>query len=210
MPEEKRQITVIKRNKNINNLNDLFNMMSEQQLKKDKKEIKSAKIAKEKNTLNDNKDKLNYYFSLNDKEIKNKKEKMNPIFFNDKKMNNAYIMEQDLYKSLKKDNLNINGPNKIEIDTTNSLFNYEGFFYNNKNDSMDASKINFKEEISGEEDIKENEDIKNYFNKSLIDKIENPFFLDDKNETLESIYNRDKSKFFNFDFFNDDNNDGKF
>ena len=122
-------------------------------------------------------------------------------------------MNDDKRKNtFKQDNLNnndINNISKIEIDCSNSLFNYDGFFFN-KNDPMNTSKINYKEDIIGDEDIKEGEEIKNYFNKSLMDNIENPFCGDYKNETLESIYNRDKSKFFNFDFFNDENNDGKF
>ena len=212
MPEEKKQITTIKlsRNKNINNLNELFNMTSEKQEKKDGK--KDEKSDKEKNidNNNDNNEKLNYYYKLNSKSNK-KTEEMKPIFLNDEKTNNAFNLEKDLYKSLKKDsgdNIDSNNLSKIEIDCSNSLFNFDGFFC--KNDPMNTSKINFKDESMSNEDIKEGEEIKNYFNKSLIDKIENPFWGEDKNDQFESMYNKDKSRFFNFDFFGNDNNDGKF
>ena len=72
---------------------------------------------------------------------------------------------------------------------------------------MNTSKINFKEESVSNEDIKENEEIGSYFNKSLIDKIENPFYGDGKNDDqFEMLFNKDKSKIFNYDFFGDDNN----
>jgi len=209
MPEEKRQITTIKlsRNKNINNLNELFNMISEKREKKDGKN--NEKSDKEKDIDNNN-EKLNYYYKLNSKSNK-KTEEMKPIFLNDEKTNNAFNLEKDLYKSLKKDsgdNIDSNNLSKIEIDCSNSLFNFDGFFC--KNDPMNTSKINFKDESMSNEDIKEGEEIRNYFNKSLIDKIENPFWGEDKNDQFESMYNKDKSRFFNFDFFGNDNNDGKF
>ena len=193
-PEEKKQITTIKlsRNKNINNLNELFNMISEKQDKKDGK--KNEKSDKEKD-IDNNSEKLNYYYKLNSKNSK-KDEEMNPIFLNDEKRNNA------------KNNIDINNLSKIEIDCSNSLFNFDGFFC--KDDPMNTSKINFRDESVSNEDIKEGEEIRNYFNKSLIDKIENPFWGEDKNDQFESKYNKDKSRFFNFDFFGNDNNDGKF
>jgi len=158
--------------KNINNLNELFNMTSEKQEKKDGK--KDEKSDKEKNidNNNDNNEKLNYYYKLNSKSNK-KTEEMKPIFLNDEKTNNAFNLEKDLYKSLKKengDNIDSNNLSKIEIDCSNSLFNFDGFFC--KNDPMNTSKINFKDESMSNEDIKEGEEIRNYFNKSLIDKIE--------------------------------------
>ena len=126
------------------------------------------------------------------------------MFLNNEKKSNVFNLEHEMQNLKKKESINsinsneLNNPSKIEIDCSNSLFNYDGFFYN-KSDLMNTSKINFKEESVISEDFKEGEEIKNYFNKSLIDKIENPFFGDDKNE----------SRFFNYDFFNDDNNNDK-
>ena len=190
--EEKRQIVTVKRDKKVNNLSELFNKMSEEQYKKDKKEIKSDKTSK--------------YYQL--KNNKKNKEEMKPIFLNDEKRNNAFNIEQELYKSIKKDNLNnndLNNISKIEIDCSSSIFNADGLFFN-KADAMNTSKINLKDESISYEDIKEGEEIKSYFNKSLIEKIENPFFGDDKTDQTDSFYNIDKSKFFNYDFFADDNN----
>jgi hypothetical protein len=190
--EEKRQIVTVKRDKKVNNLSELFNKMSEEQYKKDKKEIKSDKTSK--------------YYQL--KNNKKNKEEMKPIFLNDEKRNNAFNIEQELYKSIKKDNLNnndLNNISKIEIDCSSSIFNTDGLFFN-KADAMNTSKINLKDESISYEDIKEGEEIKSYFNKSLIEKIENPFFGDDKTDQTDSFYNIDKSKFFNYDFFADDNN----
>ena len=128
---------------------------------------------------------------------------MNTIFLNDEKRNNAFNLEHGLYKSLKKDNQDnndLNNLSKIEIECSNSLFNFEGFFY--KNDTMNTSKINFRDESVSNEEIKEGEEINNYFNKSLIDKIENPFCAGDKNDQSELMDNKDNSRFFNYDFFN--------
>ena len=192
-PDEKKQVTTIKLARNINSLNELLNMKSEKGKKDNNKK-------EEKNNTNKNID---------------KKEEMKPIFLKDEKRNNAFNLEQELYKSIKREGINnnnnneVNNSSKIEIDTSNSIFNYEGFFF--KNDPMNMSKINInKDDSVSNEDIKEGEEIKNYFNKSLIDNIENPFSIEDK-EQLESMYNNiDKSRFFNYDFFNDDNNDDKF
>ena len=132
---------------------------------------------------------------------------MNIAFLNDEKRNNAFNLEQDLHKSLKKDNPDNNDLNilsKIDIDCSNSLFNLDGFFF--KTDAMNTSKINYKDDSVSNEDMKEGEEIKNYFNKSLIDKIENPFWGEEKNEQLELMLNKDNSRFFNYDFFNDNNN----
>ena len=135
-----------------------------------------------------------------DKNISNLNELFNMMSEKDKKES----------KSTKKDNLknnDINNISKIEIDCSNSIFNFDGFFFNNKNDTLNTSKINFRDEsVVSNEDIKENEEIRNYFNESLMEKIENPFFGDDKNEQMEMLYNKDKSKFFNYDFFGDDKN----
>ena len=191
--EEKRQIVKVKRDKKINNLSELFNKMSEEQFKKDKKEIKSEKTTKNIKLKDNN---------------KNKEEKKN-TFLNDEKKNNSFNLEHELYKSIKKDNMNnndLNNLSKIEIDCSSSLFNTDGLFFN-KTDAMNTSKINLKDESISYEDLKEGEEIKSYFNKSLIEKIENPFFGDDKTDQTDSFYNIDKSKFFNYDFFGDDNND---
>ena len=182
--EEKRQIVTVKRDNKINNLNDLFNKMSEEQYKKDKKEIKSEKTK-------------DYQLKYNNKN----KEEMKPIFLNDEKRNNVFNLEQELYKN----NNDLNNISKIDIDCSSSIFNTEGLFFN-KNDIMNTSKINLKDEDLSYEDIKEGEEIKSYFNKSLIEKIENPFYGDDKTDQTDSFYNADKSKFFNYDFFGDDNN----
>ena len=172
MPEQKRPIVSVKRDKKINNLNELLNMMPKEQYKKEKKEPKSEKINKEKNIIIE------------------------------KEINSGFL------KDRKKENDNVlNNLEKIEIDCSNSIFNFDGFMFN-KNDLLNTSKINFKEEIVGDEDIKENEEIRNYFNKSLMEKIENPFYGDDKNDSqFEMLYDKDKSKFFNYDFFGDDNNE---
>ena len=194
IPDENKQIAKIKRDTKINSLIDLFNKISEE------KKEKSEKSRKEKSI--DKKDE-NFDFPYN--MINNNKEEMNPLFLNDDKRNNAFNIEKELYKSSKKDNVNnnneINNISKIEIDCSNSIFNCDGIFFN-KNDQMNSSKINFNDEII---DIEEGEEIRNYFNKSLIDKIENPFFGEDKNDQLENLYNKDKSKFFNYDFFDDNN-----
>ena len=126
---------------------------------------------------------------------------MKPIFLNDEKRNNVFNLEQELYKN----NNDLNNISKIDIDCSSSIFNTEGLFFN-KNDIMNTSKINLKDEDLSYEDIKEGEEIKSYFNKSLIEKIENPFYGDDKTDQTDSFYNADKSKFFNIDFFGDDNN----
>ena len=204
--EEKRRITTIKfsRNKNINNLNELFNMTSEKEDKKNnKKDTKNDNNEKEKN-IDDNNNKINYYYQKNNNK---KNEEMNTAFLNDEKRNNVFNLEQDLHKSLKKDNTDnndLNNLSKIEIDS-NSLFNLDGFFC--KTDAMNTSKINYKDDSVSNEDMKEGEEIKNYFNKSLMDKIENPFCCEEKNEQLELMLNKDNSRFFNYDFFNDNNND---
>ena len=158
--------------------------MSEEQYKKDKKEIKSEKTK-------------DYQLKNNNKN----KEEMKPIFLNDEKRNNVFNLEQELYKN----NNDLNNISKIDIDCSSSIFNTEGLFFN-KNDIMNTSKINLKDEDLSYEDIKEGEEIKSYFNKSLIEKIENPFYGDDKTDQTDSFYNADKSKFFNYDFFGDDNN----
>ena len=210
--EEKRQVTTIKllKNKNIKNLNALFNMTSDKQdkdKKESKKDKKSDKNEKEKIDDDNGNNKINYYYQINANDNK-KKEEMNTIFLNDEKRNNAFNLEHGLYKSLKKDNQDnndLNNLSKIEIECSNSLFNFEGFFY--KNDTMNTSRINFRDESVSNEDIKEGEEINNYFNKSLIDKIENPFCAEDKNDQSELMYNKDNSRFFNYDFFNDNNND---
>ena len=73
---------------------------------------------------------------------------------------------------------------------------------------MNTSKINCKEESVSNENTKENEEIKSYSNKSLIEIIENPFCRDDKNDAqFEMLYIKDKSKFFNYDFFGNDHNE---
>jgi len=192
-PDEKKQVTTIKLARNISSLNELLNMKSE----KDKKDNNKKE---EKNNTNKNKE---------------KKEEMKPIFLKDEKRNNAFNLEQELYKSIKREGINsnnnneVNNSSKIEIDTSNSILNYEGLF--SKNDPMNISRINInKDDSVSNEDIKEGEEIKKYFNKSLIDNIENPFSIEDK-EQLESMYNNiDKSRFFNYDFFNEENNDDKF
>ena len=56
----------------------------------------------------------------------------------------------------------------MEIDCSNSIFNFDRFIFN-KNDILNICKINFKEESVSNGNIKENEEIKSYFNKSLIE-----------------------------------------
>ena len=197
----------IKKRKNSNN----YNQNSIPGIK-EKKKPKSNIIKKNYNNYNyyNNYNNYNNYYMQEekrpiatvkrDKNISNLNELFNMMSEKDKKES----------KSTKKDNLknnDINNISKIEIDCSNSIFNFDGFFFNNKNDTLNTSKINFRDEsVVSNEDIKENEEIRNYFNESLMEKIENPFFGDDKNEQMEMLYNKDKSKFFNYDFFGDDKN----
>ena len=118
---------------------------------------------------------------------------MNPIFLHDEKMNKEIDFENEILKN--SDNKNIIN---IDFENYNSGFNFD---FNNffKNDEMDLS-LNNNEDFSNLEDIKEGEDINHYVNKSLMDNIENP----DLNEEKEMEEN---SRFFQFDFFKDKNED---
>ena len=118
---------------------------------------------------------------------------MIPTFLNNEKIDTEFDFEQEIFK-----NSNTKNITNIDFDNYNSGFNFDfnTFF---KNDEMDSS-INNNEEYSNLEDMKEGEDINHYVNKSLMENIDNP----DLNEGKEE---GDSSRFFQFDFFKDKNED---
>ena len=165
----------------MNNLSELF-----------KEEPKKEKKLKKKNTKekieSETDEKLKYYYPLNNN-TNDKINEMNPIFLNEEKSiksNKELSFEKDLLKNIEKNDSTKN-------ENTNSMFNFDNFIFN---DIMNLTKANNKEEYeNNEEDINEGEEeIKGFFNKSLIDNIEDPYLDYEKDE---------KSRFFKFDFFND-------
>ena len=177
IPEDKKQGNTVKLSMNtkVNNLSELLKT----EPKKDKK-IKK-KMEKEKN-IND----INSYQSNNNINTNT------PTISTDEKKNKEIIIEQESIKNNDSKNISNN-----ENDCSNSLFNFEGFV---KNDFNDNSKINNDNNSFSYEDIKEGDEINYYFNKSLIDKIDNPYLDED---------NVDKSKYFDLDFFGDKKIDDK-
>ena len=179
IPEDKKQGTTTKLNKNkkVNNLSELF-----------KEEPKKEKKLKKKNTKekieNENDEKLKYYYLLNNN-INNNINEMNPTFLNDEKSNKELSFEHDLLKNIEKNE-------SVKNENTNSIFNFDNFIFN---DIMNSKTSNKEDYESNEENINEGEEqFKNFFNKSLMDDIENPYLDEETNE---------KSRFFKFDFFND-------
>ena len=177
IPEDKKQGNTVKLSMNtkVNNLTELLKT----EPKKDKK-IKK-KNEKEKN-IND----IHSYQSNNNINTNT------PTISTDEKKNKEIIIEQESIKNNDSKNISNN-----ENDCSNSLFNFEGFV---KNDFNDNSKINNDNNSFSYEDIKEGDEINYYFNKSLIDKIDNPYLDED---------NVDKSKYFDLDFFGDKKIDDK-
>ena len=123
-----------------------------------------------------------------------KNEEMNPTFLNDIKTNNAFEAEQELIKSLKKDNkenkeLSIKSNNgelskeDIDLDFNNSHFNFDYFFF----DQQTQENI---------EEAEYNGNYEDFRFKSLIDNlnnIENPFTNEEQKGKLDMLLNSNNS-----------------
>jgi hypothetical protein len=130
------------------------------------------------------KEAFNYHLPIN-KKMGEKVEEMNPTFLNDIKTNNAFDAEQELLKSIKKDNKDVsfksNGElSKEDIDydfsNSSSHFNFDYHFFERKDKDKDLAQSNDGGEYSG--------NYEDYRFKSIIDNlnnIETPFI--DKEES---------------------------
>lgn len=130
------------------------------------------------------KEAFNYHLPIN-KKIGDKVEEMNPTFLNDIKTNNAFDAEQELLKSLKKENKDVSFKSKSELSkedidydfsNSSSHFNFDYHFFERKDKDKELQQSNDAGEYSGN-----NEDFRF---KSIIDNlnnIETPFI--DKSES---------------------------
>ena len=130
-------------------------------------------------------------FPINKKvNLGEKKEEMNPTFLTDERINNEFNFEQDLIKSLKKENKNIKEniqKDDSDIDFNDSdNFNFNYFFFD-KNQSQEEEG-----EYTGNYD--------DYKYKSLIDNLnsEYPLSTDEPkgnmNDNSNNVYNEDKKE----------------
>ena len=123
---------------------------------------------------------FDYNFPINKKISQEKKtEEMNPTFLSDEKINNAFDFEQDLIKSLKKENKNNKEEipkDDLDLDFNNSdQFNFNCFFFD-KNQSQEDEG-----EYTGNYD--------DYKYKSIIDNLnsEYHFSTDEQKSRLDSL-----------------------
>ena len=227
--------------KKVKNLKELFEsnepnkeIKENKNSSKNKKESKTKKSSKNKdininnNIINknstnsqvENNFNFDYNFPINKKtSLGKKEEEMNPTFLKDEKINSAFDMEQEILKSLKKDNKGEN--DDIPKDELN--FNFNNDFQFNFNYYF------FDRNQSQEEEGEYTGNYEDYKYKSIIDNLnsENPFSTDDikdnsdnnnynniKNEEDDENYEKEnngnnefinKNKF-NFNFMNFDNN----
>ena len=122
--------------------------------------------------------------------INEKNEEMNPIFLNDIKTNNAFEAEQELIKSLKKENKDNKSNNgelskeDLDIDfSNNSHFNFDYYFFDQKQQENEENDYN-----GNYEDFKF---------KSLIDNlnnIETPYNNEDQKGKLDMLLNNNSNK----------------
>ena len=125
------------------------------------------------------------------KKITEKNEEMNPTFLNDIKTNNAFEAEQELLKSIKKENKDISNKSNngelskedIDMDFNNSHFNFDYYFFDQQ-----QQENNEENEYNGNyEDFKF---------KSLIDNlnnIENPFTNEEQKGKLDFLLNNNNN-----------------
>ena len=178
--ENKKQGKIIKlhTDKKVDNLSDLL----KEEPKNEKKLKKNNK--KEKKEDSNKIDKKIKYFPIN-KKIYNKINEINLIFLNNENTNKESGNEQELLNNIDENNLSKIESTSLNHDNSNSIYN----------DLINSSKIYSREEYESNEDIKDvEENIKDFFNKSLLDKIENPYIDEEKSK---------KFGFLKFDFFND-------
>ena len=162
----------------MDNLSDLL----KEEPKNEKKLKKNNK--KEKKEDSNKIDKKIKYFPIN-KKIYNKINEINLIFLNNENTNKESGIEQELSNNIDENNLSKIESTSLNHDNSNSIYN----------DLINSSKIYSREEYESNEDIKDvEENIKDFFNKSLLDKIENPYIDEEKSK---------KFGFLKFDFFND-------
>ena len=173
------------------------------------------------------KDIFDYNFPINKKMSQEKKtEEMNPTFLADEKINNAFDFEQDLIKSLKKENKN----NKEEIpkddldfDFNNSdQFNFNCFFFDKNQSQEEEGEYTGNYEDYRYKSIIDNLNSEYHFStdeqKSLLDglnvsnnaisnKNENEAKKEESENNENDEYLNNKNKFgYNFNFMNFDNN----
>lgn len=171
-------------NNNIINDNNISNIKSanDEGIEDDLEEIFGSKKQKE---LFDNKMILNKKIIGH---LTEKNEEMNPTFLNDIKTNKEFEAEQELMKSLKKENKDISTKSNksngelskedIDLDFNNSHFNFDYFFFEQQDNNN-----NEENEFNGNyEDFKF---------KSLIDNLntENPFPNEEQKGKLDSLLN---------------------
>ena len=152
------------------NMNQKVNNLSELLNTETKKEKKSIKKEDKEKVEIEIDEKLRFYYPLNNNSNNNMNE-MNPTFLNDEKSNKEFNFEQELLKNIEK--------NDSTMNEYNSIFNCDNFIFNDYNEN--------------EEEIK-----RSFFNKSLMDDIENPYLNEEETE---------KSRFFKYDFFNNNKKD---
>ena len=136
---------------------------------------------------------------------------MNPTFLNDKEINNAFETEQELIKSLKKDNKNTGEEKQKD----------ELYFDFNKDNQFNFNYFFFEKNQQPEEEGEYTGNYEDYRFKSIIDNLENNFTSEEqKKKTEEKNNNENKNEFdefdddddffnknkFNFNFMNLDNN----
>ena len=202
-----------KKNEKIKNENNVININND---------INNIKISNKENNdniseknISSNKKQEDIFdndFSFN-KKIKQgeKSEEMNPIFLADEKFNNDFDFEQDLIKSLKKENKNLKEeiPKVEDFDYNDSdQFNFNCFFFD-KNPSQeeegeftgnyeDYKYKSIIDNLNGEFPFSEGESKENVNNNSINNN------EDKKEENEENLNNK---KFgINFNFMNFDNN----
>ena len=177
-------------NNNINN-NIIINENNISNIKSVNDEVIEEDFTEELFGNKKQKEIFNYQMPLTKKisgapDIGNKNEEMNPIFLNDIKTNNAFEAEQELMKSLKKENKDASNNGELskedldmDFSNSNSHFNFDYYFFEQK---QPQENNNEEGEYSGNyEDFKF---------KSLLDNlnnIESPFTNEEQKGKLDLL-----------------------
>ena len=174
------------------------------------------------------KDIFDYNFPINKKISQEKKtEEMNPTFLSDEKINNAFDFEQDLIKSLKKENKNNKEEipkDDLDLDFNNSdQFNFNCFFFDKNQSQEEEGEYTGNYEDYRYKSIIDNLNSEYHFStdeqKSRLDSLnmsgnaisnsKNEYDVkkeeDENNENDEFLNNKNKFGY-NFNFMNFDNN----